>query len=85
MACNCKKTAEKAGKYSDNQEKGVEEINGSQRLVVILMRIILTILATGVIIVILPFMILYILICMIVGKEIRFNLGKILNFNAKRK
>jgi hypothetical protein len=42
-------------------------------------------LAFGLIIVILPFFLLYVFFCIITGKGIRINLNKLFRINAKRK
>ena len=84
MACNCKNTAEKAGNYSDEGQSGVEVVKGIKRIPLFILRLFVAILASGLIIIILPFFILYIILCMILGKEIKINLSKILSSNAKR-
>lgn len=84
MGCNCKKTAVNAGKYSDDGS-GVEIVRGLKKIPVFLLRALLVILASGLIIVILPFFLLWIMFRMIIGKEIRVNLSKILKFNGERK
>lgn len=84
MGCNCKKTAENAGKYSDDGN-GLEIVRGFGKIPVFLLRIILTILAVSLIIVILPFFLLWITFRMIMGKDVKINLRKLLRFNAERK
>lgn len=84
MGCNCKKTAANAGKYSDDGS-GVEIVRGLKKIPVFLLRALLVILASGLIIVILPFFLLWIMFRMIIGKEIKVNLSKILKFNGERK
>lgn len=83
MGCNCKKTAENAGKYSDDGS-GVEVIKGLGRIPIFLLRALLTILAVSLIIVILPFFLLWITFRMIIGKDVKINLRKLLKFNEER-
>lgn len=84
MACNCKKTAENAGKYSDDGT-ALEVVKGLKRIPIFLLRVITTILAVSLIIVILPFFLLWIMFHMIIGKEVKINLRKVLMLNEKRK
>ena len=83
MACNCKKTAENAGKYSDDGQ-ATELVKGLNKIPVLLLRTLLTILAVSLIIVILPFFLIFVTFRMILGKEVKINLRKLLNFNAER-
>lgn len=80
MACNCKKTAEIAGKYSDDGN-GLEIVKGFGKIPVFLLRTLLTILAVSLIIVILPFFLLWIVFRMIIGKDVKINLRKLLKLN----
>ena len=80
MACNCKKTAETAGKYSDDGN-GLETVKGFGKIPVFLLRTLLTILAVSLIIVILPFFLLWIAFRMIIGKDVKINLRKLLKSN----
>lgn len=83
MGCNCKKTAENAGKYSDDGI-GVEVVKGLGRIPIFLLRALLTILAVSLIIVILPFFLLWITFRMIIGKDVKINLRKLLRINEER-
>jgi hypothetical protein len=84
MGCNCKETAKKAGKHSDDGS-ALELVTGLEKIFVFLGRIFLSILVLGVIIVILPVFLLYIVITTIIGREKRINLRRIVKFNEKRK
>ena len=85
MACNCKQKAVEAGKYSDDWNV-LERVNGMEKIFVFLARLLLTISSLGLIIVILPFFLVYVIVSMILGKGIKVNLAKILKFsNAERK
>lgn len=84
MACNCKKISENAGKYSDDGS-GLEEVKYLGRIPIVLLRIILTILTVCLIIVILPFFLLWIIFRMVIGKDISINLRKLLKINEERK
>ena len=77
MACNCKETAKNAGKYSDDGI-GLYVIEGVEKVLVFLLRILTVLLALSLIIVILPFFLVYIAFMMILGKKVKINLEKLI-------
>ena len=81
MACNCKKTAENAAKYSDDG-KTVDISQGISKISVFILRLLTVVLAAGLIIVILPFFLAYVLFCMIIGREIRLDMTKMFKRNV---
>lgn len=85
MACKCKETALTAGKYSDNGESGLNVVTGIQRIPAFFNRIFLTVFVFLLVIVIMPFLLLYVFVNTAIGRETNINLRKILKPNAKRK
>lgn len=77
MGCNCKKTAEKAGKYSNDGSSGLEMVHGIESVFMFLLRVIVSILAISLIIIIFPFIIVWVIVGSITGKGIRINLKKL--------
>lgn len=76
MGCNCKNTSEKARKYSDDGKPVLKHLGWIGSVFVIITRVIITILTFGVIIIIIPFFLLYMAFCMVTGKGININLNR---------
>ncbi len=74
MGCNCKKTAENASKYTDDET--VIPLNGFNKVLSFIGKFIIGIFIFLLIIVVFPFIIIYVAVCIIMGKHIRLNLYK---------
>lgn len=85
MGCNCKKTSDASAKYSDDGKTPLKRLSGISLVLAFVGKLFISILAFGLIIVILPFFLLYVFFCIITGKGIRINLNKLFRINAKRK
>lgn len=72
MGCNCKKTAENASKYTDDET--FEVVKGIKKVTMVLGKIIIAILLFLILIVTCPFIIVYCMICLIVGKPMKLGL-----------
>ena len=71
MGCNCKKNLKNIEKYSDNYNP-TNTISGGltllEKLINYLLRIVLVIFAIGVFMIISPLLLMYVLVCVILGK-----------------
>lgn len=74
MGCNCKKTAENASRYTD--EETVTQIKGFRKILSFVGKLIIGIFIFLLIIVVFPFIIIYVIICIIMGRPIRLKLYK---------
>lgn len=72
MGCNCKKTAENASKYTDDEP--IEVLTGIKKTAMIISKAIIAILIFLILIVVCPFIILYCMICLVIGKPLKFKL-----------
>jgi hypothetical protein len=75
MSCNCKKTAQKIEKYSD--EKTLIKLKGLDKIMYIMRGIITILLIVLLFIIVVPFVIMYMIYYMIRGKKIKINVSKI--------
>lgn len=81
MGCNCKKTAEKAQKYTD--EETIREVHGTEKAAMFISKIFIVILLFVILIIAAPFLIVYAIFAAITGRSI--NIGKLLRKHGKRK
>lgn len=82
MGCNCKKTAESAKKYTD--EETIVELHGIEKVKFFLRKIIIVVLSIIVFIIGIPLLIIKLIIDKSKGKKIRINLSKIIKvFHVK--
>jgi hypothetical protein len=82
MSCNCKKTAQKIEKYSDEETliklKGLDKIRFKLRYLITLLLIII------VFIIMIPFGIIYGIVHILKGEKIKINVSKIIKiFHVK--
>lgn len=85
MACNCKNKFKKMEKYADNtasQSKNEKKLNPFMKILQILLQLCFGIFCGVVIIIMIVPMLLYIIGCLITGKEAHF---RIKNFSKKKK
>lgn len=81
MGCNCKKQAEKAQKYTD--EETTEELHGVRRAAEFLSKFFIVISLTALLIICTPFMACYAVYCVVTGHGI--NIRKFLKrINGKK-
>lgn len=78
MGCNCKNKADAAGKYSDDGKSGLQKVKGFEKLLVILGRILIGVLVSGIIIVALPLVILIVIFNTFLGRSTTINLMKLI-------
>lgn len=78
MGCNCKNKADAAGKYSDDGKSGLQKVVGFDKILVILGRILIGVLVSGIIIVALPLLILVVIFNTFLGRSTTINLKKLL-------
>lgn len=78
MGCNCKKTYENMSKYADGGEsvKERKKFNIFSKLFLFLLQICFGFLCSVVIIIMIVPMLLYIIGCLITGREAKFNLRR---------
>lgn len=79
MGCNCKRTFDKMKKYSDDYETNENRTeNFIYKLIKILSQIFFGIFTGCIVIIIIVPMLLYLITCLIFGKELSLNLSKII-------
>lgn len=78
MACNCKNKAGVAGKYSDDGKSGFQKAKGFEKLLVVLGRILIGVLVSGIIIVALPLVVLVVIFNTFFGRSTTINLMKLI-------
>lgn len=81
MGCNCKKTAENARKYTD--EETLREVHGAEKAAMVVTKIFTVILLFVILIIAVPVIIFYSIFAVVTGKNI--NIGKLLKKHGKRK
>lgn len=78
MGCKCKEKAAAAEKYSDDKHV-IEKVKGVKKIMAVIGRIFIGILACGILIVSLPFLILYIVFNTFIGRPTQINLKRFFN------
>ena len=78
MGCNCKNKAGVAGKYSDDGKSGLQKAKGFEKLLVVLGRILIGVLVSGIIIVALPLVVLVVIFNTFFGRSTTINLMKLI-------
>jgi ABC-type bacteriocin/lantibiotic exporter with double-glycine peptidase domain len=81
MGCNCKKTAEKASKYTD--EETVREVHGTEKAAMFISKIFIVILLFVILIIAVPLIMVYFIFVIFTGRSI--NIGKLFKRHGKRK
>lgn len=81
MGCNCKDTAKRASKYTN--EETIREVHGPEKAAMVISKIFIVIFTILVLIIVTPILILYIIYLLVTGKNI--NLSKIFKRHGKRK
>lgn len=81
MGCNCKKTAEKAQKYTD--EETIREVHGVEKVAMFISKFFIVILLLVILIIAVPVIIPYSIFAVITGRSI--NIGKLFKKHGKRK
>lgn len=80
MGCNCKKTAEKVQKYTD--EETIREVHGAERAAMFISKFFIVILLLVILIIAAPILIVYSVFAAVTGRSI--NIGKLLRKHGKR-
>lgn len=73
MGCNCKKVAENAAKYTDDE---VFDNGLLKKFIMMVGKIIIVVLIFLLLIVLCPVIIIYCMICLVIGKQIKFKIFK---------
>lgn len=81
MGCNCKKTAEKAQKYTD--EETIREVHGAEKAAMVISKFFIVFLLLIILIIAVPVIIPYSIFAVITGRSI--NIGKLFKKHGKRK
>lgn len=81
MGCNCKDTARKARKYTDDET--IRETHGTEKVAMMISKIFIVILLFVVLIIAAPVLIMYSVFAAVTGRSI--NLGKFFKKHGKRK
>lgn len=81
MGCNCKDTARRARKYTD--EETLEKVQGAEKAAMLISKIFTVIFLFIILIVVSPVLILYLIFAGATGKKI--NIGNLLKKHGKRK
>ena len=81
MGCNCKKTAEKARKYTDDET--IREVHGTEKVAMFISKFFIVILLFVILIIAAPVLIIYSVFAVVTGRSI--NIGKLLKKHGKRK
>ena len=83
MGCNCKEdTYNGVKKYSDDGKPVLEQIRGFRKVVLVALRVILGILLSIIVIVMLPFAIVYVVFSAAFGKSVTINIKKLFRLNG---
>lgn len=80
MGCKCKENGEKLGKYTEDGKSPLKQLKGLMKAVAVLLRVLLAIFVFLIVIVALPFVVLYVIIMVVFGKEVKINLRKLFRF-----
>ena len=81
MGCNCKETAKKVQKYTDDET--MEELRGTEKAAMCISKFFIAILLFVILIITAPVLMLYSVFAVMTGKSI--NLGKLFKKHGKRK
>lgn len=81
MGCNCKDTAKKARKYTDDET--IKETHGTEKVAMIIGKIFIVILLFVILIIAAPVLVAYAIYAVVTGNSI--NIGKLFNRHGKRK
>lgn len=81
MGCNCKDTARRARKYTD--EETIREVHGTEKAAMVINKIFTVIFLFIILIIVSPALIIYLLFAGITGRKI--NIGKLFKKHGKRK
>lgn len=81
MGCNCKETAKKAQKYTDDET--ISEVHGAERAAMMINKFFIVILLFIILIIVAPILIVYAIFAAVTGKDIK--IGKFLKKHGKRK
>ena len=79
MTCNCKEEKyEGVKKYSGDKKRVLEPMNGVRKVFTFIIRVLFGILVSVIVIVTLPFVVVYVVISAVFGKSVTINLKKVL-------
>lgn len=83
MGCNCKEeTYNGVRKHSDDGNQVLEQMKGVRKLLSVVLRVIIGILLLAIVIVALPFVVVYVIISAAFGKGVTINLKKLFRLNG---
>lgn len=84
MGCACKQKYSKIAEYSDEKEI-FKKFNFFEHILTFLGRLFMVILMTVLIIIILPLFLAYILVCYLIGKDVRINMKKMMEYISRHR
>lgn len=84
MGCNCKENTEKVSKYTDDGKPIFKPMSRMKKVWNSILRVFLGILVFVLVIISLPFAVIYVSISAIFGKGVRINLKKLSRLNVKQ-
>ena len=82
MGCKCKEDSEKVGKYTDDGKPALEPLRGFRKVLSVILRVLLGILLFSLVIITLPFVVIYVIFMAIFGKTVKINLKKLFRLNV---
>lgn len=84
MGCKCHNDSKKISKYTDGNEQPLEPLRGLRKVGVVAVRIVIGILLFAIIIAVAPFIVIYLIINLLLGRETKINLKKLFRLNGRQ-
>ena len=82
MGCACKEKSDKVAKYTDDKKPALEPLKGVRKVFSVIMRVILGILLFSIVIIAIPFIIVYVVFVTVFGGTVKINLKKLFRLNV---
>ena len=84
MGCNCKEKAGKLSKYTDDKKGVMVPMGWLEKCLHFVFRLLMVTMAISLCVVILPFFLIYLMVKMLLGKEVNIQLSKLIKRNSKK-
>lgn len=85
MGCKCKeKTYRNVKKYSDEGGTVLQAKKGVKKMMTIFLRLIIGIFLIAIVIIALPFFVVYIVVRIVLGKDVKIDIKKLFRLNERK-
>ena len=85
MGCKCKeKTYRNVRKYSDEGGTVLQTKKGLKKMMSVFFRVVIGIFLIAIVIITLPFFIVYIMVRIVLGKDVKIDIKKLLRLNERK-